>query len=71
VKTLGRQKVWPSRFQDFDGWREENLKEKLNYTHANAVNRGLVQHPKDWLWSSWPFYFREESELVPIYAAHY
>jgi hypothetical protein len=32
------------------------VREKLEYMHANPVKRKLVQHPKDWPWSSWSHY---------------
>src|SRR5579885_2820292 len=51
---------WQARFYDFNVYSEGKKKEKLNYMHANPVKRGLVDHPKDWAWSSWRFYFSEE-----------
>ena len=27
--------------------------EKITYIHHNPVHRGLVDHPRDWPWSSW------------------
>jgi putative transposase len=39
-------------------------RKKLNYIHENPVKRGLVSHPRDWPWSSWGFYYREESVSV-------
>jgi len=47
---------WQRRFYDFNVWSEKKLKEKLEYMHANPVQRKLVQHPKDWPWSSWARY---------------
>ncbi len=47
---------WQRRFYDFNVWSEKKLKEKLEYMHANPVQRKLVQHPKDWPWSSWAHY---------------
>jgi putative transposase len=47
---------WQRRFYDFNVWSEKKLKEKLEYMHANPVQRKLVQHPKDWPWSSWTHY---------------
>jgi hypothetical protein len=55
---------WQRRFYDFNVWSEkkpkekpkEKLKENLEYMHANPVQRKLVQHPKDWPWSSWTHY---------------
>ena len=46
---------WQARFYDFNVYSEGKRKEKLNYMHANPEIRGLVKHPKDWLWSSWSF----------------
>jgi len=34
--------------------------------HANPVKRKLVEHPKDWPWSSWSFHAKGESGLVKI-----
>ncbi len=55
---------WQARFHDFNVYRSEKIKEKLNYMHANPVKRGLVNHPKDWEWSSWGFYYGEKALLV-------
>jgi putative transposase len=57
---------WQPRFYDFNVFSHKKRKEKLGYMHANPVTRGLVQHPKDWPWSSWPFYFREKSGLASM-----
>jgi putative transposase len=55
---------WQERFYDFNVCRSGKVKEKLNYMHANPVIRGLVQHPKDWPWSSWSFYFQDRRNPV-------
>jgi len=34
--------------------------------HANPVIRKLVKHPKDWPWSSWAFYMKDEPGLISI-----
>jgi hypothetical protein len=34
--------------------------------HANPEKRGLVEHPKDWLWSSWSFYAKRQTGLIAI-----
>jgi putative transposase len=47
---------WQRRFYDFNVWSEKKLKEKLEYMHANPIQRKLVKHPKDWPWSSWTHY---------------
>lgn len=56
---------WQKRFYDFNVWRWEEKKEKLNnFTrdrkavnmHRNPVTRRLVKDPKDWVWSSYSSY---------------
>ena len=57
---------WQARFYDFNVYSEQKRIEKLNYMHANPMNRKLVKHPKDWPWSSWGFYTRVGKVLVQI-----
>jgi len=57
---------WQRRFYDFNVCSEKKLKEKLDYMHRNPVDRKLVQHPRDWPWSSWSFYAKGESGLIAI-----
>jgi putative transposase len=56
TKTGGLRRLWQKRFYDFNVWSSEKKREKLIYMHANPVLRKLVQHPKEWPWSSWSFY---------------
>ena len=57
---------WQARFYDFNVYTTRKKREKLAYMHRNPVTRGLVKHPKDWLWSSWCFYAKNEAGLVGI-----
>jgi putative transposase len=57
---------WQRRFYDFNVWSEKKLKEKLEYMHANPVQRKLVHHPGDWPWSSWTHYAREGEGRIRI-----
>jgi len=57
---------WQARFYDFNVNTFEKREEKLNYMHTNPMIRGLVEHPKDWPWSSWSSYMREEAGLITI-----
>jgi hypothetical protein len=34
--------------------------------HANPVIRGLVKQPKDWPWSSWGFYMKNEPGMILV-----
>ena len=60
------RRFWQKRFYDFNVWSSEKKKEKLNYMHANPVQRKLVRHPREWPWSSWSFYVNGDRGLVPI-----
>jgi putative transposase len=51
----GRQ-FWQARFYDFNVFTHKKRVEKLKYMHNNPVVRGLVEHVKDWKWSSYAFY---------------
>jgi putative transposase len=59
-------RFWQPRFYDFNVWSEKKVREKLEYIHANPITKKLVEHPKDWPWSSWSFYARGEAGLVTI-----
>ena len=39
------------------------MKEKLEYMHANPITEKLVEHPRDWPWSSWSNYATGEGLL--------
>ena len=57
---------WQTRFYYFNMYTKGKLLEKLNYVHANPAIRGLVEHPKDWRWSSWGSYWGAENALISI-----
>jgi putative transposase len=40
--------------------------EKLRYIHRNPVQRGLVDRPEDWKWSSFRHYVSGETGSVEI-----
>ena len=45
-------RFWQVRYYDFPVWSEAKRIEKLRYIHRNPVERGLVERPEDWKWSS-------------------
>jgi putative transposase len=57
---------WQPRFYDFNVFSHEKKKEKLEYMHANPVVRGLVLNPRDWPWSSFSYYAKDDAGLVEI-----
>jgi putative transposase len=63
VSNRRREPFWQRRFYDFNVWSVKKKNEKMNYMHFNPVKRGLVEHPKEWVWSSYGFYSREGTSL--------
>jgi putative transposase len=63
VSNRKREPFWQRRFYDFNVWSVKKKNEKMNYMHFNPVKRGLVEHPKEWVWSSYGFYSREGTSL--------
>jgi putative transposase len=45
---------------------EHDVREKINYIHANPLRRGLVTDPDDWYWSSYRAWQTGEDVPVPI-----
>jgi putative transposase len=59
-------RFWQPRFYDFNVYSAKKRREKIEYMHANPAKRGLVEHPKDWRWSSWGFCATDVAGVVPI-----
>jgi len=47
-------------------WSEKKIQEKLNHLHNNPVKRGLVAQPGDWPWSSWRYYYLNDSSVLAM-----
>ncbi len=62
----GLSRFWQPRFYDFNVYSRRKKREKLEYRHANPVNRERVRNPGAWMWSSFLFYEKGERGLVPI-----
>jgi putative transposase len=60
------QRFWQRRFYDFNVWSLKKRVEKLHYMHMNPLKRKLVDHPKDWPWSSFSFYSKLQHGLIKI-----
>jgi putative transposase len=59
-------RFWQRRFYDFNVWSLKKRVEKLHYLHLNPVKRNFVAHPRNWPWSSFQFYSKPPSGLIPI-----
>ncbi len=57
---------WQARFYDFNVYTRRKKIEKLHYMHTNPVVRGLVNHPKDWPWSSWGYFYAKATARISI-----
>ena len=57
---------WQRRFYDFNVWSLKKRVEKLHYMHMNPLKRKLVDHPKDWPWSSSCFYSNPKHGLIRV-----
>jgi len=66
VHRPSTHRVWQRRFYDLNVWSEKKRLEKLNYMHGNPVKRGLVPSPDQWPWSSFRFYYLEDSALLSM-----
>ncbi len=62
----GLPRFWQPRFYDFNVYSAKKRREKLEYMHANPVERGLVGEPNAWIWSSYSYYAKGEMGLLPI-----
>jgi putative transposase len=50
------RRFWQRRYYDFNVYPRKKVWEKLEYMHANPIEEGLVEHPRNWPWSSWSWY---------------
>jgi putative transposase len=61
-----RPQFWQTRYYDFNVLTHKKHVEKLRYIHRNPVERGLVEKPEDWPWSSFSHYLTGEQGRVEI-----
>jgi putative transposase len=66
LKEPGAIRFWQRRYYDFNVWSQDKRIEKLRYMHRNPVNRGLVENPEDWPWSSFRHYATGKAGAVEI-----
>jgi len=62
----GGRPFWKPRGYDFNIVDESKVIEKLGYMHGNPVQRGLVQRPDEWRWSSYRFYEFGDDSLIAM-----
>lgn len=47
-------------------WNEQMLWQRIQYTHANPLRSGLVDHPNEWKWSSARIFHRRQDLDEPL-----
>lgn len=60
------KQFWQIRYYDFNVLTDKKHIEKLRYLHRNPVERGLVNKPEHWPWSSYHHYPTGEPGRVEI-----
>jgi REP-associated tyrosine transposase len=63
-------RFWQRRFYDFKVWSLKKRVEKLHYMHMNPLKRKLVDHPRDWPWSSFSFYSNLRGGWIQVNPVH-
>jgi len=66
LKSNGEAQFWQRRYYDFNVHNEEKRVEKLRYMHRNPIQRGLVEKPGQWPWSSFQHYASGKIGTVEI-----
>jgi REP element-mobilizing transposase RayT len=66
VHHHAHHRVWNRRGYDMNVWSEKKRAEKIDYMHNNPVKRGWVTQPGDWPWSSWRYYYLEDSSVLAM-----
>ena len=60
---------WQKRYYDRNVRDAREFTVKLRYLHRNPVERGLVEEPAEWRWSSFRHYALREMGIVEIESA--
>jgi putative transposase len=57
---------WQRRYVPFNVFTDEKQMEKLDYMHHNPVTAKLVSSPDQWPWSSFRYYYLNDSSLLTM-----
>ncbi len=69
TKDNGVRQLWqPGGGYDRNIFSETELREKIEYIHANPVRAGLVTSPTQWAWSSARWWAGMEDDALPMNA---
>jgi putative transposase len=65
-RRLEPRPLWQRRYYDFNVFTDRKRIEKRRYMHRNPYVRELVNHPKDWAWSSYRHWAYGEPSVVQV-----
>jgi hypothetical protein len=57
---------WQHRLYAFDAWCLKKTVENTHHMHINPLKRKLVAHVKDWPWSSFSCYSKQNHGLIRV-----
>lgn len=66
LRTGDKMRFWQKRCYDHNCRTPKTVIEKIIYCHKNPVTRGLVNSPKDWIWSSYRWYMGLDKVIMNI-----
>jgi len=59
-------RLWQRRYLPFNVFTDRKQLQKLDYMHNNPVTARLVPSPHQWPWSSFRFYYLNDSSLLSM-----
>jgi len=59
-------RLWQRRYVPFSVFTNRKHQEKLDYMHNNPVTARLVSSPDQWMWSSFRFYYLNDSSVLAM-----
>jgi putative transposase len=66
VQRDSYHRVGQRRDVPFNVFTEKKHREKLDYMHSNPIKRRLVSSPDQWSWSSFRFYYLNDSSVLTM-----
>ncbi|MDZ7722876.1 MAG: transposase [candidate division KSB1 bacterium] len=65
-KTESRYQVWQEGMHPKYMQSPDMMRQKIEYIHRNPVERGYVQQPEHWVYSSARNYFTEDESIIYV-----
>ena len=59
-------RLWQRRYVPFNVFTHKKHMQKLDYMHNNPVTAQLVPSPDRWIWSSFRYYYLNDSSVLTM-----